>query len=155
MPHHLRRRILLIGCALYGVAFTWAATNEVIRPAVEDYFECHRWQRVLEQSHKESEALDKQARELQARSLAQDELCRELIAGRITLAQAGRQLRELPNQPYGFVEKLRLNEAGDTDDERLCNHIIDRACDLLRSEPVRAEALRQKLKAELQAGARR
>jgi hypothetical protein len=151
MPHYLRQRVLLVGCALYLTALAWTGCNEVIKPALEDYYESRRWQLVLEQAEREAAELDRQAEKIRQRRLARDELCRDLIAGKITLAQAGRRLRDLPDQPIGFVEKLRIGEEGDTDEQRLCNHIIDRACNLLHSEPVKAEALRRRLKAELRA----
>jgi hypothetical protein len=153
-PRNLRRRLLLTGCALYFVAFAWTCSTLLIRPAVEDYFESRRWQIALEQSRLEASLLDKRAQEIHERTRAQNELCRDLIAGRITLAQAGHRLRELPNPPDDFLEKLRFSEEGATEDERLCNHIIERACDLLRSEPARSAALREKLRAELHANAR-
>jgi hypothetical protein len=151
MPQNLRRRFLFVVCALFLAAFAWTCSIVVIRPVLEDYLESRRWQLVLEQSRRDAEEMDKRAQGIRERKWAQDEICRDLIAGRITLAQAGRRLRELPNQPDGFVENLRRSEEGATDDERLCNHIIDRTCDLLRTEPARAEAVRQKLKGELSA----
>jgi hypothetical protein len=133
-------------------AVTWAGASKFVRLALAKHCEYRRCHLAFEQAQAESRDIQRRLQETHERRLAKVQICRDLMEGRTTLAQACRRLRQLPCPPQRFLELLRSAEAGATDDERLCNHIIDCACDLLESEPARAEALRQRLLAELKAG---
>ena len=84
------------------------------------------------------------------RTGAKDRICRELIAGRLTLAEAARQFMELPGTTEAMWQDIRDRFAGATAEESMSRRVIEWACDLLAREPARAEALRRRLLAELQ-----
>jgi hypothetical protein len=79
-----------------------------------------------------------------------DQICRELIAGRLTLAAAMRQFMELPGMTEAMWRELRTSFPGATAEESMSRRVILWACDLLEQEPARANALRQRLLAELE-----
>jgi hypothetical protein len=85
----------------------------------------------------------------QARHRAQDQIGYALIEGRISLAEAVRRLDALPDPPDQFQELLRLDYDGATDQQRLGQVVIRWACNLLRHDPDRADALRRRWQAEL------
>jgi hypothetical protein len=78
-----------------------------------------------------------------------DRICRELIAGRLTLAEATRQFMELPGTTEFMWREIRTDFPGATAEESMSRHVIRWACNLLGQEPARAEALRRRLLAEL------
>jgi hypothetical protein len=78
-----------------------------------------------------------------------DRTCRELIDGRLTLAEATRQFMELPGTTEPMWEGIRRQFAGATPEESMSRRVIVWACSLLEQEPARAEALRRRLYAEL------
>ena len=87
---------------------------------------------------------------LDAQMHRKDQICRELIAGRLTLAEATRQFMELPGTTEFMWREIRTDFPGATAEESMSRHVIVWACDLLEQEPARAEALRRRLDAELQ-----
>src|SRR5262249_39556298 len=91
------------------------------------------------------EALTQRLARIRVWNMATEQICQDLIAGHLTLIQAARQLKELPNTPPLFWVVLREQEKGQTDDERLCRHLIDRACLALGGDSGEAAALRQQL----------
>jgi hypothetical protein len=79
------------------------------------------------------------------------ELARELIAGRITLAQTGHRFCELAGRPEEeFLELIRREFPAETDEETLCRHVIGWVCNQLEDDPVQQEAVRRRLEAELE-----
>jgi hypothetical protein len=80
---------------------------------------------------------------------AKDRTCRELIDGRVTLAEATRQFLELPGTTEAMWQGIRSHFAGATPEESMGRRVIVWACGLLEQEPARAEALRRRLHAEL------
>jgi hypothetical protein len=70
------------------------------------------------------------------RVCARQEICRDLIAGRLTLAEAARRLGDLSDSSENFWDQIRLGFAGATDDERMCRRAIELACGLLHGNPI-------------------
>ena len=134
------------------IAVSWTGTSKLVRQALAWHWEYRRGHLAYEQAQAESREFQRRLQEVHQRYRAKVQICRDLIEGRTTLAQACRRLRLLPCQPPQFMKVLRTDEAGATDDEHLSNHIIDCACDLLEREPAQAEAVRRRLQAELKAG---
>src|SRR5262249_36395614 len=97
------------------------------------------------------QALDQRLVRIRVWNMATEQICHDLIAGRLTLIQAAHRVKELPNTPPLFWVVLEEQGKGRTDDERLCWHLIDRACLALGGDSGEAVALRQRLEAELQA----
>jgi hypothetical protein len=126
---------------------TSSSLCKAVRLMLTESDESRHWRQVLDQARRESAAHDRDLRQMYAWRQAQDEICRNLIDGRISLTRASRRLLELPSRPAYFWDMLRQNVPGATDDERLANYIIDRAC--LVAEPAQAQALRHRLESEL------
>ena len=85
---------------------------------------------------------------MHTRLRSKDRIIRELIAGRLSVNDAGRQYAALPAAPPGFLEHVRKSEQGTSDHERLCRHLIDYACDYLEDGRAR-QALHHRLMQEL------
>jgi hypothetical protein len=109
-------------------------------------------QAALSQVGRDSADLERRRARLAAWLEAKNRICRELIDGRCTLADAARRVDLLPDQPHDFRKALAEVELGTTDGERLCRHLIDWACGLLWDDPSAAAQLRQRLEAELEMG---
>jgi hypothetical protein len=141
----------LVACAalLSGV---YTAVS-YLRPALMhecglEFWELPAWQLRIDAQYDRQRELDRRWQISAARDHEKTQICRELIAGRITLREAARRFAELPDPPERFWEDLRKNFPQGTDPERLCRHVITWACDL----PERADqtdALRRRLEKEL------
>jgi hypothetical protein len=116
---------------------------------IEDYREARHWQQVLADGHKRAADLQVGLNRRRARQQAKDQIVNDMVAGRITVHDAVRQYRALPDAPNNFMECLRVSERGATDHERLCRHLIDYACYGFEDESVALE-LRRRLTEELE-----
>jgi hypothetical protein len=145
-----------------SLAWTWVAAGLVALctwsfwrdPVEQSFAHVREWQRereTLRKAQELEEAIEARLERQVARLRAKEHICRDLIASRVSLSQAARQVSELPDAPDSFWATLRSMETGTTDEERVCRHLIDWACGLVMHEPDQAEALRQRLEAELQA----
>jgi hypothetical protein len=147
--HHLLR---LAGCAAFlALLFIGgcALAPDLLGNLGLDWW---HWPQELRQA----DAEDDRARELADRRQTldgqkhrKDQICRELIAGRLTLAEATRQVMELPGLTEFMRREIRTDFPGATEEESMSRHVIMWACDLLAQEPARAETLRRRLLAEL------
>jgi hypothetical protein len=95
------------------------------------------------------QTLQQRLQVIQARLAAQTRICRELIDERLTLAEAARQFRDLPEAPNNYLELLRREYKEDTDEECLSRLVIRWACDELRDDPERAQQMRRRWEKEL------
>jgi hypothetical protein len=134
------------------LAGAWALRPAVLTDLGLDVWEWPRWQHTLDsQSEREGE-LGRRWQISARREQLKNEICRELIEGRLTLRQAARRFAELPDPPERLWEDLRQNYPEGGDEERMCRHVIDWASDLPPRVPSRAEELRRRLREELQVG---
>jgi hypothetical protein len=79
------------------------------------------------------------------------ELCRELIAGRVTLAHTACRFCELADRPEAeFLELIRREFPAETDEETLGRHVISWVCNQLDDDPVEQDAVRRRLEEELE-----
>jgi hypothetical protein len=79
------------------------------------------------------------------------ELCRELIAGRVTLAHTARRFCELADRPEAeFLELIRREFPAETDEETMGRHVISWLCNQLDDDPIEQDAVRRRLEAELE-----
>jgi hypothetical protein len=144
-------RCAIVSAAALGLLGAWwkFCDSEVI-PAKPHTM---TWREVLAFHHRaECRAeVDRELRLSNARVNAKGRIGRDLIAGRLTVGQAAQQLADLPDTPPNFMAELRATEKGNSDQERLCWHVIDWACHLLADDPQRAMALRCRLEKELDA----
>jgi hypothetical protein len=124
-------------------AGAWALRPVVLTDLGLDVWDWPRWQHTFDaQSEREGE-LARRWQISARREQMKNEICRELIAGRLTLRQAARRFAEMPDPPERLWDELRQNYPGGDDEERMCRHVIDWASDLRPREPSRAEALRR------------
>jgi hypothetical protein len=133
-------------------AGAWALRPAVLSDLGLDVWEWPRWQNSLDvQSEREGE-LGRRWQISARREQMKNEICRELIEGRLTLRQAARRFVEMPDPPERLWDELRLNYPEGDDGERMCRHVIEWASDLPPREPSRVEELRRRLREELQVG---
>jgi hypothetical protein len=147
--NHTPRLAGLAVCAVAGLGLVGAAA---LRPTVLeevglDFWDWPRQRQVLDAETERNAELTRGWENALLRDQAKDAICRDLIADRITLADAVRRFREFQLPDYMW-ESLRVGYEGATDEERLNRHVIAWSCDLLRKEPDRADALRQRLQRE-------
>jgi hypothetical protein len=103
----------------------------------------------LESATRQGADADAQRARALARTEGKQRICRELVAGRLTLAAAARQAAALPPPTPEVAEALREADAGATAEERMCRHLVEWACAMLADHPEQAAAVRQRLEAEL------
>ena len=149
----MRLILRLAGCAAFaGLLITGgcALSPDLFVDLGLDWW---NWPKELRQADAEAE----RAKELMARRQTldaqmhrKDQLCRALIAGRLTLAEATRQFTELFGTTDVLRRAIRTRFPGATGEESMSRHVIMWACDLLAQEPARADALRRRLLAELE-----
>jgi hypothetical protein len=142
----------LAGCAAF--AGLLIAGGCALRPDlfVGPRLDSWDWPKSLRQYHAASERdeeLARQDRFALERIKAKDAIARDLIAGRLSLAEAAARFGELPHPPQQMRELLRHYQGAGSDEENMRQHVLDWACLLLEEEPAQAEALRRLLLAEL------
>jgi hypothetical protein len=147
MSHALR---LPVSVAVLGLlaAGVYSFRPDVLAPARHPLE--HR--NVLAVYVEESER-DEQLRErlsaAQRRLIAQQQIGRDLIEGRLGLGEAAWRVSVLPAPPAHFRELLRTYYPGDSDEECLCRSILKWALEELQDEPARAESFSRRWQAEL------
>jgi hypothetical protein len=148
MTHVFR---LTTGLALVGLALAaaWWLRPALLEGAGLDLWDLPQWQGALAAESDRGEWLDQSFADLYRRREAKTWVCRELIAGRIPLADAAHRVLDLTTEREKLWKFARLQCSGDTDEECLERYVIEIACDLLKDEPARAEQLRQRLQAEI------
>jgi len=120
---------------------------------IGDFRERSYWQQVDADANEHAEVLKEANLRSNARQTAKDRITKQMIDGQISVSEAGRQFARLPDPAYCFMAMIRQREAGKTDHERLCRHLIDYACFTCKSES-EAEELRSRLTQELEVSLR-
>jgi hypothetical protein len=147
MSHALR---LPVSVAVFGLiaAGVYSFRPDVLAPAWHPLE--HR--NVLAMYAKESER-DEQLRErlsaTRRRLSAQQQICRELIEGRLALGEAAWRVSVLPAPPAHFWELLRSYYPGESDEECLCRSVLKWAQVELQGEPAQAESFSRRWQTEL------
>jgi hypothetical protein len=90
-----------------------------------------------------------------ARQTAKRKVAAELAAGRLTLVEAAARIRHLKDGPDNFWTFIRANERGNSDEERLCRHVIGWTEATLFNRPAEAARITARLEAELKNHLRR
>jgi hypothetical protein len=142
---------LIVVTALVGLSFAGLAC---LRPALLeeaglDVWDWPQYQMALLTEADREQELDQSFADLFRRREARAAVGRELIAGRVTLAEATQRILDLTTEADVVRHNARAWYAAATDEENLGRYVIDFACDLLRDEPARARELRQHLLTEL------
>jgi hypothetical protein len=104
----------------------------------------------LQRERQRGADLDAKMEASRAQLFGRSRIARDLVDGRLTLAEAVRRLRALQAGNAVFWEGLRAYEMGDSDTERLGRHLIGRAQGILSDEPRRARTVLARLEAELE-----
>jgi hypothetical protein len=150
--NHLLR---LAFCASFlGLCFVGAF---ILRPVVLeelglDFWELPHWQQTIDGELERAEGLSQSLDNSLRRHRAKDQICRDLVAGKLTLAAAVRQFGDLPDPPSYFREHMRMGYGGASAAETMGLHVIDWACGSLGNQPEKAGALRRRLEEELAKG---
>jgi hypothetical protein len=143
-------RFVACALALCLTAFcTWRLGRGPLAEIAADLRETGHWQHVLAKHQADSADLEAALDRRRAHQKAKKRIISDLIAGRLSVHDAGRQYGELPDAPVGFREGLGRVEEGTTDHERLCRHLIDYACMTLGSESASRD-LRNRLTQDLE-----
>ena len=149
--HHLLR---LSACAAAVAVFflgAWACQPALLRDFGLDVWEWPAWQHSLDAERQRQAELVRRWQAAARREQMKNQICRELIEGRLTLREAARRFRELPDLSHRLWDDLRVDfPDGTTDEERLCRHVLKWACDLTAGDDGALE-LRRRLDAELRA----
>jgi hypothetical protein len=143
----------LAGCASFlGLFFVgaYAFCPVVLEDAGLDIAEWIRCRRTFDSETERGEELSQRRQFAVERHLAKNQIARDLIAGKLSLAEAADRFGELPHPPRRMRELLRLYQGSATDEEIMGRHVIDWACTLQENEPARVDALRARLEKELQ-----
>lgn len=151
-------RILRVPChSPLGAAITalllagvWLFWREPLQGVLSHFDEVRYWQQALADTAQHKERLDQQMGRSGARLRAKSHIAHELAEGRISLAEAARQVSQLPDAPPNFWEELRKAEKGATDHERLCRHMIDWVCLEVEATGGPTDEVRRRLEVELQ-----
>jgi hypothetical protein len=149
----MRALLRLAGCAVFTgllIAGGCALRPDVFVDLGLDWWDWPNSLRQYEAASGRAEELARQDPFALEQIKAKDAIARELIDGRLTLAQATRRVLDLPGMTEYRRREIHRVFAGATAEESMSQHVIMWACDLLDKEPARAEALRRRLHAELQ-----
>jgi hypothetical protein len=145
---HLSRLVLGFSLMILVVLGAFALDSAILDQLG---FNVRDWPKHLRLLATESERRDELVRRMKSARLrlqAQDEISQELIAGRITLAQAARLVCELPDAPPILWEKVRSHMPGGTEEERIMRFVIFWSCEVVREEHDR-KTMRRRLEKEL------
>ncbi len=93
----------------------------------------------LDRALARSDRLDAGLVEARRRTAARHKLLRDLAAGRISVPEAARQFWEVRAAPAAYLRSILQEERGDSDEERLCRHVIRWIREELEDSPAEAE----------------
>jgi hypothetical protein len=88
------------------------------------------WQRNLDSQVERKQELMRRWQVSERRDQMKSAICRDLLAGRLTLREAARRFEELPEPSDHLQEDLRFQFPQGTDEERMCLHVLLWAGDL-------------------------
>jgi hypothetical protein len=86
-----------------------------------------------------SDRLDADRAEAVRRKAARRRLIRDLAAGRLSVPEAAQRFWEIRVAPTFFLRDHLQKEQGDSDEERLCRHVIGWIPEVLEDRPEEAE----------------
>jgi hypothetical protein len=144
----------LAACAAAVAVFfagAWVTSPALVRDLGLDLWEFPAWQRSLGSQVERKQELVRRWHVAERRDQMKTEICRDLLAGRITLREAARRFDELPEPSDRLREDLRFQYPQGTDEERMCRHVLQWADDLTADEPGRAAESHRRLRGEFQA----
>jgi hypothetical protein len=141
----------LAGCAALVALplLGWGA----LRPAVFEALGLDWWDwpnclRQYDAASERAEELAQKSRVALGQMQAKDAIARDLIAGRLSLAEATRLFLEMPRTTEFVRRYVRECFPGATAEEGMSRYVIQWACDMLPQQPDR-EVLCRRLEAEL------
>jgi hypothetical protein len=138
----LGRFLLLAGIALVFLVVAGLLSG--------DLWELPRLVRQVGEEQVREHDLEAQAAVVAAKKEVRKRVAREVIAGRLSLAQGAARLRDISLADPGFqLGFFRMLCPGATDEERYCRGVITWARMSLPAEPERARAAADKMEAEL------
>jgi len=142
----LAAAVIILGLVVFGAC---ALRRDVLEELGLDVWHWPDWQLALEAQEQREEGLDQRLESVTRRREERIRIGHELIAGRISLADAVCQTWALGGSADNLCWHLKRYTPGSTDDERMGLHVIDWTSELLEDQPERAETFRTRLLAEL------
>jgi len=133
----------LLAAGVYGLCPTFLGELGL------DVWELPNLQREYDEAAERQDGLDRRLRGALHRNEGRSLICGELTAGRISLAEAVRQMWALGDAPANLRWHLERTVPGASDNERMGRHVIDWTCELLRERDADVEGVRTRLSAEL------
>lgn len=146
-------RLLVIGTLFVG----GLATLGTFRPGWVSDLGLDLWNvptfcQTIQDSRKVQSSLEQQQRIARRTHEAKLALCRDLIDGRRSILEVGREFRELHAEHRWFAVQVEYGFRGRNLDERICRCVIRFAVEdaLVEADPATAERVRQTLEAQLE-----
>jgi hypothetical protein len=115
-----------------------------------DFWRLPEYQEALWRERHRERRLNALDQVIRARIDAKHEVAADLIADRITLAQATSRFRSLCLEPLNVLECICPYERGATQQERLCRHVIFWVASRLADHPEAEKQLTLRLEGQLQ-----
>jgi hypothetical protein len=130
------------------------AATQVLCPALSEQLGVDVWElpsvaRALDAQEQRRQVLERRMEAALHRHDARKRISEDLIDRRISLDEAVLLTGSLSGAADNFSSHLRRSMPGATDEERLYYHVIAWACDVLKEQPGRAAALRDRLLADM------
>jgi hypothetical protein len=149
MPATLRTGLFLafIGLALAGTVYTNLDQLAGLKPYPQNLSEADE---DLRRELKRADVLEAERQKVAAHLTAKIQVATDLAAGRLTLVEATVRVRDLKDKPGYFWRSIRQYEAGSSEEERLCRHVIGWTEAMLCNQPARAARVNARLKKELE-----
>jgi hypothetical protein len=139
---------LLMSCLLRGVAYfqpDWLDELDL------QFWRLPEYQEALVREDRRKADLEALFQTVLDHSGTKSAVGRELVAGRMTLAEATERFRELFSHSPGALDAVYLSEQGRTKAERLCRHTIRWVQSTLNDRPAEAREVGRRLEAQLDA----
>jgi len=138
----------ILGLFFVGIYFVCPA---LLDDAGLDFSEWARCQQIFDSESERGEELSQRHGQSVKRLMAKDEIARDLIACKLSLAEAVKRFDDLPSPPARMHELIRLQFGGASDEESMSRHVIEWACQLLGDQPDKVAAQRARLENEMRA----
>jgi hypothetical protein len=150
VSHVLRLSACAAALATFFVGL-WAARPVLLHDLGLDLWTWPALQQNLDSELERRQELARRWQVALRRDEFKNQICGELIAGRITLREAVRRFEELPEPSERLQDDLRFRFPQGTDEERLWRHVLEWADDLAADHPGRDAAALRRLREEYRA----
>jgi hypothetical protein len=144
----LNRTALYVTVPALLATAAWFAGRQTWERARDNYRIWEEAQATAAQDAERAASLAAKLRHVRERIQAKDRIGRDLVAGRLTVGEAGQALGRLPCSLL-LWQRLHEVEEGDSEHERLCRHMIGHVCAMCAEHPGYARLLHRRLMDQL------